>query len=100
MAGHDQKNASHLTRRDDLGSQRHQSLERNHHVVAGLQVEFGRIRLSDRDAARRPHRAVQRNGDIDAEAEDAEARLSRVISHLLLHLKHISRRHDEKGTAR
>jgi hypothetical protein len=45
-----------LTRRHDPRSQRHQPLERNHHVVAGLQVKLGRVRLADRDAARRAHR--------------------------------------------
>ena len=43
-------------RRDDPGPQRHQPFERNHHVVAGLQIELGRVRLPDRDAARRAHR--------------------------------------------
>jgi hypothetical protein len=39
----------------DPCSQRHQPFERNHHVVTGLQIEFGRIGLPYRDAARRPH---------------------------------------------
>src|SRR6202043_2772549 len=46
----------YLSRPHDPGSQRHQALECNHHVVAGLQVKLGRVGLTDRDAARRAHR--------------------------------------------